>query len=230
VKLPQPLVAGVLQRRYQRFFAEVELDDGSLVTAHTPNTGSMRQCAVPGHHVLLSRNDNPRRKLRYTLELVEVDGSWVDTHTHRANQVVGEALGAGLIPGLEGCRIRPEYRYGASRIDFFLERAETRILLEVKNVTLMHDQRTACFPDAVTVRGQKHLRELMSAVTEGLRGIIFFVVQRAAAEAFTPADDIDPEYGRLLREAADAGIEIMAWKTRTTPEEVCVDYSLPVLM
>ncbi|HDR46382.1 MAG TPA: DNA/RNA nuclease SfsA [Geoalkalibacter subterraneus] len=230
MKLPQPLVAGILRRRYQRFLAEVELEDGSLVTAHTPNTGSMRQCAVPGHRVLLSRNDNPRRKLRYTLELIEVDGSWVDTHTHRANQVVGEALHAGLVAGLDGCRIRPEYRYGASRLDFFLERGETRILLEVKNVTLMHDARTACFPDAVTVRGQKHLRELMSAVAEGLRGIIFFVVQRAAAEAFTPADDIDPEYGRLLREAAGAGVEIMAWRTRVSPEEVCADRPLPVVL
>ncbi len=230
MNLPQPLVEGILKRRYQRFLAEVELEDGSLVTAHTPNTGSMRQCAVPGHRVLLSRNENPRRKLRYTLELIEVDGSWVDTHTHRANQLVGEALHAGLIPGLKGCRIRPEYRYGDSRIDFFLKRDDARILLEVKNVTLMHDQRTACFPDAVTVRGQKHLRELMSAVSEGLRGIIFFVVQRAAAQAFSPADDIDPEYGRLLREAADAGVEIMAWRTRITPEEVCVDYPLPVLL
>jgi len=230
VKLPQPLVAGTLKRRYQRFLAEVALEDGSLVTAHTPNTGSMRQCAVPGHRVLLSRNDNPRRKLRYTLELIEVDGSWVDTHTHRANQVVGEALHTGLIEGLDGFRIRPEYRYGDSRIDFHLEKEGQRILLEVKNVTLMQDERTACFPDAVTVRGQKHLRELMSAVAEGLRGIIFFVVQRATAEAFTPADDIDPEYGRLLRQAADSGVEVMAWRTRITPEEVCADRPLPVLL
>lgn len=228
MRLPSPLIDGILQRRYQRFLMDVVLDDGRIVTAHTPNTGSMQQCAVPGHRVLLSRNDDPRRKLRYTLELIEVNGHWVDTHTQRANKVVGEALRAGAIEGLVGYQVRPEYRFSDSRIDFYLQKADECILLEVKNVTLMHDTRTACFPDAVTVRGQKHLRELQTACAAGMRAIIFFLVQRPEAEAFRPADAIDPEYGRLLREAAAAGVEVMACRTRVSRETVCLAQRVPV--
>jgi len=230
MKLPAPLWQGRLLRRYQRFLADVELADGSRVTAHTPNTGSMMQCAVPGHDVLLSRSDNPQRKLAFTLELIRVNGYWVDTHTHRANRVVEEALRAGELPGLSGYRVRPEFRYGASRIDFLLEGEGERVLVEVKNVTLCCHPTVACFPDAVTVRGQKHLRELMGALEQGYRGVILFLVQRGEAESFTPADAIDPDYGRLLREAAAAGVEPLACQTEVTPEEVRIVRTLPVVL
>lgn len=230
MNLPSPLFTGRLLRRYQRFLADVELDDGRIVTAHTPNTGSMLQCAIPGHRVLISASDNPLRKLPWTLELIEVNGHWVDTHTHRTNRVVEEGLRLGLIPELVGYCVTPEYRFGDSRLDFFLERGGERVLVEVKNVTLCCAPTVACFPDAVTVRGQKHLRELMRARQQGCRAVIFFLVQRGEARAFTPADDIDPEYGRLLREVVSAGVEVLAYRSCVTPQENRVGERLAVVL
>lgn len=220
MKLPQPLIEGRLVRRYKRFLADVELGDGSLVTAHTPNTGSMQQCALPGQVVLLSKSDNPKRKLAWSWELVNVNNRWVDINTHRANRVVEEALRGNEIPGLQGYTIRPEFPFAASRIDFMLEGPREKVLLEVKNVTLCCQENVACFPDAVTLRGQKHLRDLMAAAKSGWRAVIFFLVQRGEATAFTPADAIDAEYGRLLREAVDAGVEVLAYLTVVAPEDV----------
>lgn len=230
MKLPAPLIEGRLVRRYKRFLADVQLADGALVTAHTPNTGSMKQCAVPGHRVLLSRSDNPQRKLAFTLELIEVNGHWVDTHTHRTNRVVEEGLREGWIAELTGWQVTPEHRFGDSRIDFLLEKDEHKTLVEVKNVTLTCRSQVACFPDAVTLRGQKHLRELMRARAEGYRAVIFFLVQRGEATAFCPADEIDPEYGRLLRRAVDEGVEVLAYRSRVCVEANRVDVRLPVLL
>ncbi|MDX9708526.1 MAG: DNA/RNA nuclease SfsA [Trichloromonas sp.] len=230
MKLPAPLIAGRLLRRYQRFLTDVELADGTVVTAHTPNTGSMKQCAVPGHRVLISPAANPDRKLRYTLELIEVDGYWVDTHTHRTNRVVEEGLRRGWIEELAGFAVRPEFRYHDSRIDFLLEKPQERVLVEVKNVTLCCDPHVACFPDAVTTRGRKHLRELLRARQEGYRAVIFFLVQRGEATAFTPADAIDPEYGRLLRQVTAAGVEALAYKSVVSPEENRVGARIPILL
>jgi len=230
MKLPSPLIEGRLIRRYQRFLADVVLADGSTVTAHTPNTGSMLQCAVPGHRVLLSRAANLARKYPFTLELIEVNGGWVDTHTHRTNRVVEEGLRQNRIAELAGCRVTPEYGFGASRIDFLLEKDESRILVEVKNVTLIGPPGVACFPDAVTLRGQRHLRELMQARLEGYRAVIFFLVQRSEAKAFCPADAIDPAYGKLLREAAGQGVEVLAYRSLISIEENRVDERLPVLL
>jgi sugar fermentation stimulation protein A len=226
--LPKPLFKGLLIRRYKRFFAEIELLDGTLVTAHTPNTGSMLQSAVPGYSVLVSKNDNPNRKLRYTLELIMVNGCWVDTHTLRTNRVVEEGLRNGWIEGLAGGKITPEFRYGGSRLDFLLERGAEKILVEVKNVTLTDGGTTALFPDAVTTRGQKHLRELQAALADGYWAVIFFLVQRCEAEAFSPADAIDPEYGRLLREAKVSGVEVLAYKSIVTPEANRLGEQIPV--
>lgn len=230
MKLPAPLYPGRLLRRYQRFFADVELADGRTVTAHTPNTGSMLQCAIPGHRVLISAAANPLRKLPWTLELIEVNGSWVDTHTHRTNRVVEEGLRLGLISELAGYCVTPEYRFGDSRLDFLLEKGGERVLVEVKNVTLCCAPTAACFPDAVTVRGQKHLHELMRARRDGCRAVIFFLVQRGEAESFTPADAIDPTYGRLLREAAAAGVEVIACRSVVTKEMTSVGVRIPVYL
>ena len=219
MKLPTPLYEGILRRRYQRFLTDIERPDGTMITAHTPNTGSMQQCAVPGYPVLFSAAGNPKRKLPWTLELIRVGSDWVDTHTQRSNQLVAEALEQGWIEELRGYQVRAEFPFGSSRIDFFLENAAEKVLLEVKNVTLCCGTETACFPDAVTVRGQKHLLELKEALNHGYRSVIFFLVQRGEARYFSPADTIDPEYGRLLREVAAAGVEILAYKTHTTAEE-----------
>lgn len=230
MQLPAPLLEGRLLRRYKRFFTDIELPDGTVVTAHTPNTGSMKQCAVPGHRVLISESADPKRKLKYTLELIQVGGYWVDTHTQRTNRLVEEALRAGRIRGLSGYRITPEYRMGDSRIDFLLEKADEKALVEVKNVTLVDAETTACFPDAVTTRGQKHLRELLNAKQQGFRAVIFFLVQRGEATSFSPADEIDPEYGRLLREAVAGGVEALAYKTLVKPESSRVANRIPVVL
>ena len=228
--LPQPLVAGRLVRRYKRFLADIELEDGSLVTAHTPNTGSMQQCAVPGQQVLLSKSDNPKRKLAWSWELVRVNEHWVDINTHRANRVVEEALRNNVLRCFQNYSVRPEFPFAESRIDFMLEGANEKVLLEVKNVTLCCQPGVACFPDAVTTRGQKHLRDLMLAKEQGWRAVIFFLVQRSDAQTFSPADEIDAEYGRLLREAVSCGVEALAYRTRVSPESSKVDQQIPICL
>ncbi len=230
MKLPGPLIEGILRRRYKRFLADVELEDGRLITAHTPNTGSMKECAVPGYRVLLSRSENPLRKLAYTLELIRVNGHWVDTHTHRTNRIVEEGLRQGRIPGFSGYEIRPEFPIGGSRIDFLLTRGAERILIEVKNVTLTDGAGIACFPDAVTLRGRKHLLELLRAREGGCRALMFFLVQRGEATAFRPAEEIDPEYAKALSRVAAGGVEILACRSIVTPEENLVGEQLPVLL
>lgn len=231
MKLPRPLYAGTLIRRYQRFLADILLESGETVTAHCPNSGSMKGCAVPGYRVLLSRSANPRRKYCHTWELVEADGQWVGINTGLPNGLAAEAIREGKIPELAGYQdIRPEVRYGEnSRIDLLLSGPAGLCYVEVKNVTLVEGGR-AIFPDSVTERGQKHLKELMREVRAGNRGVIFFVVQRGDAGAVAPADAIDPEYGRLLRLAAASGVEAMAWQARVEPEEIVLHRRLEVCL
>ena len=179
----------------------------------------MQQCAVPGQSVLLSKSDNPKRKLAWSWELVQIHDRWVDINTHRANRVVEEALRSNVIPEFRDYAVRPEFPFAHSRIDFMLEGAGEKVLLEVKNVTLCCQPDVACFPDAVTTRGQKHLLDLMEAKREGWRAVIFFLVQRSEAETFTPADAIDVKYGQILREAVRCGVEALAYRTVVSPEE-----------
>lgn len=230
MRLP-PLVAGTLVKRYKRFLADVTLEDGSLVTVHCPNSGSMMGCATPGSRVLLSSSSNSTRKYPFGWELVQVDGFWVGINTGLPNRLTREAIEDGTVVELQGyATIRPEVPYGErSRIDLLLEGLTGRCFVEVKNVTLEESGR-ALFPDAVTTRGQKHLRELMRVVREGDRGVIFFTVQRGDANSVSPADMIDPEYGRLLRLAMDNGVEALAYRALVTPEEIKLTERLPVLV
>ena len=227
--LPSPLYAGTLICRYKRFLADVQLADGTIVTAHCPNSGSMKGCNAPGSPVYLSRSDNPARKLAYTWELVYSDGFWAGINTGLPNRLTREGIENGTVAELQGYdRIRPEVPYGTrSRIDLLLEGTTGRCYVEVKNVTLVDGER-ALFPDAVTERGQKHLRELMEVVRQGDRGVIFFVVQRGDGNAVAPADAIDPEYGRLLRQAVASGVEALAYRALVTPEEIRLVERLPV--
>ncbi|MGK2905003.1 MAG: DNA/RNA nuclease SfsA [Desulfuromonadales bacterium] len=230
MKLPHPLIEGRLVRRYKRFLADVELSDGSLVTAHTANTGSMLQCAVPGRAVLLSKSNSPKRKFAWSWELVLISNRWVDINTHRANRVVEEALRSNSIAEFQNYKVSAEFPFARSRIDFMLEGQDQKVLLEVKNVTFCCQQGIACFPDAVTKRGQKHLLDLMAAAREGWRAVIFFLVQRSEAEAFTPADAIDANYGRLLRNAVESGVEALAYRTVVTPDESRIGEPIAVLL
>jgi len=231
MKLPHTLVPGRLVRRYKRFLADVELTDGRVVTAHCPNSGSMLGCALPGSPVLLSRSVNPSRRLPYTWELVQVDSVWVGINTALPNRLVREGIERGIVTELQGYgRIRQEVCYGGerSRIDLLLEEPGL-CYVEVKNVTLV-EEGVARFPDAVTTRGQKHLRELMAMIESGARAVNFFVVQHAGARSVAPADAIDPAYGGLLRQAARAGVELLAYQASVTPAEIVLCSPLPVVL
>ncbi len=230
MRLP-PLIAGRLIKRYKRFLADVLLEDGSIVTVHCPNSGSMKGCATPDSPVFLSRSTNMGRKYPLTWELVQADGCWAGINTGIPNRLTREAIEDGTVSELQGYdTIRPEVPYGEhSRIDLLLEGPVGRCFVEVKNVTLVENRR-ALFPDSVTTRGQKHLQELMRVVREGDRGVIFFTVQRGDGDSVSPADLIDPEYGRLLRMALDNGVEALAYRAAVTPDEIRLTERLPVLI
>jgi len=216
VRFSAPPLEAHLVRRYQRFFAEVELAGGERLVAHCPNTGSLLGCLAPGSRVWLRDSGNPARKLRFTWQAVRVGRAWVNVDTTLPNRVVAEAVAAGAVPELAGyAHVRREVPYGrGSRIDLLLE-DETRgtCHVEVKSTTLAEDG-IALFPDAVTARGTKHLGELARLARRGLRAVQFFLVSRADVELFRPADAIDPEYGRALRRAAKAGVEVLAYTAR----------------
>jgi sugar fermentation stimulation protein A len=211
--------------------ADIMLEDGSTVTVHCPNSGSMKGCASPGSRVYISRSPNPGRKFPFTWELVESDGVWAGINTALPNRLVREAIESGTVVELQGYEtIRPEVPYGEhSRIDLLLESPPQRCFVEVKNVTLVENG-LALFPDAVTTRGQKHLNELMRVVREGDRGVIFFTVQRGDGKSVSPADVIDPEYGRLLRLAMQSGVEALAYRALVTPEEILLTERLPLIV
>ena len=213
-----------LLRRYKRFLADVELADGSIVTAHCPNTGSMTGCAPEGARVWLSISDNPKRKYRYTWELVEpAKGQLACINTSLTNRVVEEAVISGIIPTLRNCSsLRREVPYGEekSRIDLLLQFGDRRCYTEVKHVTLLLGDGVGAFPDAVSKRGSKHLRELMQRVHEGERAALVFAVMHSGIETMNPADHIDPEYGRLLRQAVESGVEVMAYRITISTKEL----------
>lgn len=233
MQFSQALIEGRLIRRYKRFLADVELADGAIVTAHTPNTGSMQGCAEPGSRIWLSRSDNPKRKYPYSWELVETrTGAMVGINTALPSQLVHEAIESGVITELQGYHtIRREVRYGQekSRIDLLLERRDERCYVEIKNVTLVDEQQRALFPDAVTERGTRHLRELMSVVREeGMRGVMVYCVQRGDVQSFTPAASIDPVYAETLRQALARGVEAVAYRAEVTPNAIRLATPLPV--
>jgi sugar fermentation stimulation protein A len=181
--------------------------------------------------VYISRSTNPGRKYPFTWELVESDGFWAGINTGLPNRLVREAIENGTVVELQGYdTIRPEVAYGEhSRIDLLLVSPRKRCFVEVKNVTLVEND-LALFPDAVTTRGQKHLNELMKVVREGDRGVIFFTVQRGDGRSVSPADAIDPEYGRLLRLAMKSGVEALAYRAQVTSEEILLTERLPVVV
>ncbi|MEE2886402.1 MAG: DNA/RNA nuclease SfsA [Planctomycetota bacterium] len=224
------LTAGILLRRYKRFLADVQLSDGTRVTAHCPDPGSMKTIAEPGRPVALSRSDNRARKLPFTWEMVQIDDTWVGIHTNRSNALIDTALRAEVIPELVSWQtIEREVGVGASRLDFRLSGNGEACYVEVKTVT-MCDGNTAMFPDSVTTRGQKHLRELVALRAAGHRAVALFCVNRADCSRFTPADAIDPVYGELLREAHDAGVEVLAYRTNWTPQQVTLDGSIDTVL
>ncbi|MEB3272193.1 MAG: DNA/RNA nuclease SfsA [Prochlorothrix sp.] len=246
-----PLLPGTLVKRYKRFFADIELDSGELITAHCPNTGPMTGVYQPGAQVYVSQSDNPKRKLAYTWELIQVHDNgptWVGVNTNLPNRVIHAALGQRLWPQLGDYQtIQREVPYGqeGSRIDFCLHYGNNRdhgdtaadtkpetekadrsrsapepapLYLEVKNTTWVQG-RLALFPDTVTTRGQKHLRELIALVPE-YRAVMLYFINRDDCPQFAPGDEKDPTYGKLLREAMDKGVEVLPCRFTVSPEGI----------
>ena len=232
MKFNQVLIPGTLLKRYKRFLADVELDDGKVITAHTPNTGSMRGCCEPGSRVWLTDSGNSERKYPLNWELVEVaPGVIVGINTGLPNGLIMEGIENGVVTQLQGYDgIRREVRYGKekSRIDLLLEGAgKPACYVEIKNVTLAEDG-VGYFPDAVSERGSKHLRELSEVVAGGQRGVICFCVQRKDVGEVRPADTIDRQYGDTLRRALDNGVEAIAWRAQVSQDEIIITTELPV--
>jgi sugar fermentation stimulation protein A len=236
MRFPVPLVRGTLLQRYKRFLADVKLDDGRLLTAVCPNTGSMMGLTAPGSTVWLSESDVPTRKYPFTWEMVEADLCkglrLVGINTGLPNKLVAEAIAAGRVKALAGYSgMRREVKYGKnSRIDLLLECADKgRCYVEVKNVHLSRKHGLAEFPDSVTERGTKHLAELSDMVREGHRAVMVYLIQRGEARKLAFARDVDPKYGLALDAARAAGVEAVALRCRLSTEEIVVDKQVPIV-
>jgi sugar fermentation stimulation protein A len=235
MQLP-PLTEGRIIRRYKRFLADVVLADGREVTAHCPNTGSMRGCWEADAPVQLSYSDNPKRKLAWTLERVDMGSGWIGVHTGRANPVIEEAIAQGRVPQLTGyTSIRREVvfevkGYERSRFDLFLSAgAASDAWVEVKNVTLWQGDALA-FPDAVTTRGLKHLNLLAEACRQGYRGVMVYALNRPEGEGFRAAAEIDPAYAATLRKVVKEGVEAIALRIEHQPDSMQVCGEVPVIL
>ncbi len=220
------LESGILIKRYKRFLADIELTSGEIITAHCSNTGPMTGVSTPGSNVMVSHSNNPKRKLAYTWELIEVtdnEPTWVGINTALPNRIIKLALAEYLFPELgDYSEVKTEVVYGKdrkSRVDFKLIGEAKNIYVEVKNTT-WSNQRIALFPDTVTERGQKHLRELIEIVKQGERAVCLFFINRGDCYQFAPGDIADSDYGQLLRKAVKQGVEILPCRFAVTPQEV----------
>ncbi len=228
MRFTEELVRGRLTRRYKRFLADVMLEDGTPVTAHCPNSGSMMSCLEEGAEVRLSPAKDPKRRTMYTWEMIRIGGGWVGINTGHPNILALEWIRAGMIPGLEDLtEIKREVKWEDSRFDLYGEGSEGPCFIEVKNVTLKEGT-LALFPDAVTERGRKHLRTLIRVKQAGMRAVMVYVVQRKDVSAFAPAMEIDPAYGDALKEAVFRGVEIRVAQARVSPRGISFYRMLPV--
>jgi sugar fermentation stimulation protein A len=230
MKFKKQLTHGRLVRRYKRFLADVLLDDESQVTAHCTNSGSMLSCLEEGAEVWLSPADDPKRKTRYTWEMIKIGGDWVGINTSNPNTLAMEWVSRGIIPGLEGLSsLKREVKWEDSRFDLHGMMTESEssggmereCFIEVKNVTLKEGER-ALFPDAVTERGRKHLNTLIRVKKAGMRAVMLYVVQRMDVRIFSPARKIDPAYGLALDDAIRQGVEIFVAQARVSPD--CIEF------
>ncbi len=223
----EKLIHGTLIKRYKRFLADVRLDDGTEVVAHCTNSGSMKSCLEDGGEVYLTPVNDPKRKTKFTWEMIKINGDWVGINTGNPNKLAFDAISAGVIPELAGyTNVKREVTFGDSRFDVFAENENEQCFVEVKNVSLK-EGKYALFPDAVTTRGQKHLRTLMEVKAKGMRAVMLYIIQRSDVEIFAPAAEIDGEYAKLLKEAVDAGVEVIPMQAKVTPEKIELIKKLP---
>lgn len=222
MKFESKLVHGILIKRYKRFLADVELDDGSIVIAHCTNTGSMKSCLEVGAEVFLSPAMDPKRKTKYTWEMIKINGDWVGINTGIPNKLAYEAVSQDLVEGLKGyTEVKREVTWEDSRFDLMAKNEKEICFIEVKNVSLKEGD-FALFPDSVTTRGRKHLEALIRVKKSGMRAAMLYVVQRTDVQKFSTADTIDPEYGLTLRKAIENGVEVFVVQAKVLPHDIVI--------
>lgn len=223
----QPLVKGTLLRRYKRFLADVKLENDEVVVAHCTNSGTMKSCIEEGADVYLSPVNDPKRKTRFTWEMIQINESWVGVNTSNPNRLAFEAVSNGRIAGLSDYNlVKREVTWEDSRFDLMAKNDDETCFIEVKNVTLKEGD-WALFPDAVTTRGKKHLETLVRAKLAGFRACMLYIVQRVDVIRFAPADSIDPEYGKTLRWARENGVEIFVVRALVSPHKIEIGEFIP---
>lgn len=208
------LIQGNLIKRYKRFLADIVLESGEIITAHVPNSGAMTSCIAENCPVWVSYHDNPKRKLKYTLELTQIDNELICTNTNIANKIAIEAIENNTIKELQGyTSLKPEQKYGQnSRIDILLENENQKCYVEIKSVTLKIKEDFA-FPDAVTTRGLKHLQELSNMVKDGHRAVMLYIIQRTDKASFRLAKEVDPKYAQGFKDAIANGVEVLVYQS-----------------
>ena len=230
MEFTKSLIKGNLIKRYKRFFVDVKLKK-EIVTAHCPNTGSMKGLLDEGNEVYLSKKDDPKRKLKYGLEIIKAKKNLVGVNTHMANKIVYHGLSNNLIRELKNCEIiKPEVFFNKdTRFDFLIKNKNQKIFIEVKNVTLFRDHNTAEFPDAITTRGSKHLLALIDATKKGYKTYLIFLVQIQNAENFKIARDIDNEYYKNYVAAKKVGINFLAYKCKISSKAIYIDRKIKII-
>ena len=218
------LIPGLFIKRYKRFFVDVKIGN-KIVTAHCPNTGSMQGLLIKNNKVLLSKSNNPNRKLKYTLEIIEDKRSKVGVNTHSANKIIHHALKNNLIQEFQNIlEIKPETKFGSNtRFDFLLLNKKDKIFIEVKNVTLSRSKGIAEFPDAITTRGQKHINELLKAKKGGYEIYLLYVVQRDDCNTLKLARDIDPNYSELLIKAVEKKLNVLCYDCKFSSKGIKIN-------
>ena len=230
MKFTEKLVKGKLIKRYKRFFVDVKLDK-EIITAHCPNTGSMMGLLNENNDVFVSKNNNPKRKLKYGLELIKTNSNLVGINTHKANKIVNHALENNLIKELKNNdRITPEVFFNKeTRFDFLVEKNKKKSFIEVKNVTLFRDKETAEFPDAITSRGSKHLLTLIDAIKKGYKTYLIFLIQIQNMKYFKIAKDIDTDYYKNYLIAKKAGVNFLAYRCKISSKEILIDKKIKII-
>ena len=230
MKFTTSLIKGKLVKRYKRFFAEIKLDK-EVVVAHCPNTGSMMGLLNEKNEVYISKNDNPKRKLKYTLEIIKVNKNLVGVNTHFANKIAYHGLSNNLIKEISNNdNIKPEVFFDKeTRFDFLVEKNKQKIFVEVKNVTLFRNENTAEFPDSITSRGSKHLKALIEAIKKGYKSYLLFLVQIQGIESFKIAKDIDKEYYENYLLAKKAGVIFLAYRCKIDSKEIKIEKKIKII-
>ena len=230
MEFTKSLLKGKLIKRYKRFFADIKLDK-QIVTAHCPNTGSMKGLLDEGNEVYLLKNDDPKRKLKYTLEIIKAKGNMVGVNTHLANKIVNHGLSNNLINEIKNIeKIKPEVFFNKeTRFDFLIEKNNQKSFIEVKNVTLFRKNKTAEFPDAITERGSKHLITLIDAIKNGYKSYLIFLVQVQNMEKFKIAKDIDAVYYKNYQIAKKAGVNFLAYRCNISSKKIFIEKKLKIV-